>query len=241
MSQILFQVKCPHCEGTNVKKNGKKANGTQNFYCHPCHKQFQFAYLYKGADPRIKRQVRCMTFNGSGIRDIHRVLGVSIVGILMILRVWFKTLQEPLIEGHFKRVQIDEMWTFVKHRKQGKRWLWYAYDPDSGKILAFHIGKRNDSACKALMKKLSHLQIDSYRTDDWKSYKKHIPKEKHIIAKAKTTHIERRNRDFRTHLKRLCRETVCFSKKDDMHYGIIKAYIFLRNKFGSLVKAEHTF
>jgi len=24
-------------------------------------------------------------------------------------------------------------------------------------------------------------------------------------------------------------------------YGIIKAYIFLKNKFGSLVKAEHTF
>ena len=176
MSQILFQVKCPYCEGTNVKKNGIKANGTQNFYCQLCHKQFQFAYLYKGADPRIKRQVRCMTFNGSGIRDIHRVLGVSIVGILMILRVWFKTLEEPLIEGHFKRVQIDEMWTFVKHRKQGKRWLWYAYDPDSGKILAFHIGKRNDSACKALMKKLSHLQIDSYRTDDWKSYRDTLSK-----------------------------------------------------------------
>lgn len=91
------------------------------------------------------------------------------------------------------------------------------------------------------MKKLSHLQIDSYRTGDWKSYKKHIQLEKHIIAKAKTTHIERRNRDFRTHLKRLSRETVCTSKKDHMHDGIIKTYIFLRNKFGSLVKAEHTF
>ena len=109
MSQILFQVKCPHCEGTNVKKNGIKANGTQNFSCHPCYKQFQFAYHYKGADPRIKRQVRSMTFNGSGIRDIQRVLGVSIAGILMILRLWFKTLEEPQPKGHFKRVQIDEM------------------------------------------------------------------------------------------------------------------------------------
>jgi IS1 family transposase len=85
---------------------------------------------------------------------------------------------------------------FCKHRKQGKRWLWqpplpYAYDPGSGKILAFHIGKRNNSACKALMKTL----------------------EKHIIAKAETTHIERRNRDSRTQLKRLSRETVCFSKE----------------------------
>ena len=129
-----------------------------------------------------------MTLNGSGIRDIHRVLGISIVYILFILRVWFKTLNEPVIKGHFKRVQTD-----------------------------------------------------SFRTDDWKAYKKPIPPEKHIIPKTKITHIERRNRDFRTHLKRLCRETVCFSKKDDMHYGIIKAYIFVRNKFKTFVKEQHTF
>ena len=241
MYEILIQVLCPHCEGIKVKKNGKKDNGNQNFYCHPCHKQFQFLYKYKGADPRNKRLVRSMTLNGSGIPDIQRVLRLSIVCILFILRVWFKSLDEPIIEGHFKRVQIDEMWTFVKHRKDGKRWLWYAYDPDSRQILAFHIGKRNNSACKALLKKLSHLEIDSFRTDDWKPYKKNIPPEKHIITKAKTTHVERRNRDFRTHLKRLCRETVCFSKKDDMHYGIIKTYIHLRNKFKSLIFTEHTF
>jgi hypothetical protein len=61
-------------------------------------------YINIGADPRIKGQVRCMTFNGSGIRDIHRVLGGSIAGILIILRLWFKTSEEPLVEGHFKRV-----------------------------------------------------------------------------------------------------------------------------------------
>ena len=32
------------------------------------------------------------------------------------------------------------------------------------------------------MKKLSHLQIDSFRTDDWKSYKKHIPADKHTLS-----------------------------------------------------------
>jgi insertion element IS1 protein InsB len=79
------------------------------------------------------------------------------------------------------------------------------------------------------MKKLSHLPIETYCTDSWKSYKKYIPEEKHIISKRKTTHIERRNRDFRTHLKRLTRKTVCFSKKDDLHYGIIKTYIQHRN------------
>ena len=241
MCEILIQVICPHCEGTKVKKNGKKRNGNQNFYCHSCRKQLQVHYKNKGAGSKNKRLVRSMTLNCSGIRDIQRVLGISIVCILFILRVCFKTLDEPVVKGHFKRVQIDEMWTFVKHRKAGKRWLWYAYDADSGQILAFHIGKRNDAACKALFKKTKPLKNRFIQNRRLEVLQKHIPPEKHIISKTKTTHIERRNRDFRTHLKRLCRETVCFSKKDDMHYGIIKAYIFVRNKFENFVKKQHTF
>ncbi len=229
MCNVTIQVNCPHCKGSKVKKNGKKPTGKQNFYCNKCRKQFQYVYVYKGADPNIKGQVRSMTMNGSGIRDIQRVLGLSISCILFILRIWFKKIEEPICSGHYKEVQIDEFWSFVGHRKKGKRWVWYAYDKETMQILAFQIGKRNDKSCKALMKKMEHLEIDKYCTDDWGSYKKFIPADKHIVSKAKTTNIERRNRDFRTHLKRLARETVCFSKKDDMHYGIIKAYINYRN------------
>jgi insertion element IS1 protein InsB len=151
--------------------------------------------------------------NSSGIRDIQRVLGLSIVCILMILRRWFDELEEPIVSGHYKEVQIDEMWTFVKHRKGGKRWFWYAYDKETQQILAFHIAKRSDTACKKLIKKLSHLQIDKFCTDHWDAYKKNILAEKHVISKRKTTHIEPRNRDFRTHVKRLVRKTVCFSER----------------------------
>ncbi|MGB3778374.1 MAG: IS1 family transposase [Tunicatimonas sp.] len=63
----------------------------------------------------------------------------------------------------------------------------------------------------------------------WKSYKKYIPLEKHTISKKKTQKIERQNLNFRTHIKRLCRKTICFSKKDDMHFGYIKAYIWQKN------------
>jgi IS1 family transposase/transposase-like protein len=229
MCEITIQAKCPHCNCSKVKKNGIMVTGKQNFLCHICYKQFQYSYQYNGANPILKGQVYSMALNGSGIRDIHRVLKISIGCILLILRNWFKQNKEPCFKGSYKVVQIDEFWTFVKHRKQGKRWVWYAYDKESKQILAFQIGKRNDKSCKALLKKSSHLHIETYCTDSWKSYKKHIPKEKHIISKKKTTHIERRNRDFRTHLKRLARKTVCFSKKDDMHYGIIKTYIQHRN------------
>jgi IS1 family transposase/transposase-like protein len=229
MCEITIRVSCPHCQGTKVKKNGRKGTGKQIFYCRDCKRQFQYEYLYKGAGPSNKSRVRAMILNGSGIRDIHRVLQLSIVCILSILRKWFKQNKEPSYQGRYEQVQIDGFWTFVKHRKKGKHWVWYAYDKESGKIPAFQIGKRNDNSCKALLQKLSHLDIGTYCTDSWKSYKKYIPIERHVISKRKTTHIERKNRDFRTHLKKLCRKTTCFSKKDDMHYGIIKTYIQYRN------------
>jgi transposase-like protein len=52
--KVLTKVNCPHCQGTKVVKNGHKKDGTQNFLCKPCGKQFQQAYRYKGADPKTK-------------------------------------------------------------------------------------------------------------------------------------------------------------------------------------------
>lgn len=97
MYEITIKVGCPHCEATKVKKNGVKKNGNQNFLCHNCKKQFQFHYKNQGANPRNQRLVRAMAMNGngSGIRDTQRVLKISIVCILFILRQWFKTLEEP--------------------------------------------------------------------------------------------------------------------------------------------------
>lgn len=207
----------------------KQATQKQNFYCNSCSKQFQFEYQNKGADPRIKREIPRMAMRSSGIRDIANILKISAVTVILVLRIWFKTQKEPEFEGTYDNVILDEFWSWVGNRKKGKRWVWYAYCADTGKILAFQIGKRNDATCKKLFKKLEHLTINHYYTDDWKCYKKYIPSEKHNISKKKTQKIERQNLNFRTHIKRLCRRTICFSKKDDMHYGFIKAYIGLKN------------
>ena len=70
----------------------------------------------------------------------------------MVLRKWFSSVSEPNFTGNYKEVQLDEFWSFVKHRKQGKRWVWYAFDKETGAILAFQIGKRNDATCRKLMR-----------------------------------------------------------------------------------------
>jgi len=226
---VQVKVYCPHCQSGKVKKNGIKKTGKQNFYCHDCKKQFQFEYVYQGADPRVKKKISSMSMCGSGIRYIANVLNISAVTVIVSLRLWFSSLKEPVKKGHFEHVIIDEFWSWVGKRKEGKRWVWYAYCADTRKVLAFQIGKRNDATCKKLIKKLGHLDIGTFYTDDWKSYKKNIPWDKHVISKKKTQKIERQNLNFRIHIKRLHRRAICFSKKDDMHFGFIKAYVHLIN------------
>ena len=46
-----------------------------------------------------------------------------------------------------------------------------------------------------------------------------------VISKAYTWKIERLNLTFRTHLKRLCRKTICFSKSEQVHDKLIGIYI----------------
>jgi len=73
-------VRCPHCRSEEVVKYGTASNGKERFRCQqagPCGRTFIRAYEYPGRTPEVKRQIVEMTLNGSGIRDIARVLQVS--------------------------------------------------------------------------------------------------------------------------------------------------------------------
>ncbi len=87
------------------------------------------------------------------------------------------------------------------------------------------LGRRTDCSCRQLFEKLSGCAVENFYTDDWQSYAKTLPVERHTISKAETLNIERHNLNFRTHLKRLHRRTICFSKSDEMHAAIIKLYV----------------
>jgi IS1 family transposase len=55
---------------------------------------------------------------------------------------------------------------------------------------------------------------DSYLSsaEDKQAYAKLLPAKRHQVGKAGTRHIERHNLNFRTHVKRLQRRTICYSK-----------------------------
>jgi transposase-like protein len=73
-------VRCPHCQGSAVVKYGTASNGKARYRCQQdarCGRTFLQMYAYPGCVPAVKRQMVEMTLNGSGIRDIARVLQVG--------------------------------------------------------------------------------------------------------------------------------------------------------------------
>ena len=77
---VLEPVECPVCGGTHVIKHGKSEEGKQRYLCQDqgCRgKTFIRDYSDLGRLSQIKEQIIEMSLNGSGIRDIARVLKIS--------------------------------------------------------------------------------------------------------------------------------------------------------------------
>jgi transposase-like protein len=77
---VLIAVLCPYCQSDQIIKRGKTETGKQRYRCQnpDCpHQSFVLNPTYKGRLPDVKAQVIDMSLNGSGIRDIARVLKIS--------------------------------------------------------------------------------------------------------------------------------------------------------------------
>ena len=120
--------------------------------------------------------------------------------------------------------EADEFWSYVGN-KTNQRWTWYAMDKKSGIILAWVNGKRTDASFQKLLTLLKNTPIAQYYTDDWGAYDRLLPKGLHTVGKDLTWKIERKNLNFRTHIKRLNRKTICFSKNEQIHDNVIGMYI----------------
>jgi insertion element IS1 protein InsB len=84
-----LQIRCPTCQSTDVIKHGITAQGKQRYRCKnlSCSSQtFLVEYSHQGRVPAVKQQILEMTLNGSGIRDIARVLHISPTTVIEALK-----------------------------------------------------------------------------------------------------------------------------------------------------------
>ena len=155
--------------------------------------------------PRMRSLILPMTMNGSGIRDISRVLGISTNMAFNLIRQAAQKVAEPTVPRLIADLELDGFWSFVEKKKQ-QRWTWLAFAPKRKRVTAFVSGRRTDRNCATLLKKLACARVTCFHTGRWESYLKLLPEKNHLVGKEGTRNIERYNLNFRPHVKRLRRQ-----------------------------------
>ena len=82
--------------------------------------------------------------------------------------------------------------------------------------MAWVLGNRDTATFRRLYEKVKHLKNCKFYTDDWKVFKKVLPKNRHIVGKQHTYSIEQDNSNTRHHLGRFTRRTKIVSQKIEM-------------------------
>lgn len=79
---ITVIIKCRFCGSTNLVKNGHNPEDKQRCLCKDCKRTFQIEYSYNACKEGEKPTILKMSHNGSGIRDIARVLQINTKTVL---------------------------------------------------------------------------------------------------------------------------------------------------------------
>ena len=227
---IKIELKCPHCQSPTIVRNGKKRNHTQNYLCKTCRTQFicDHERTYNGTLSTIVDSIKLMFVRGVGIRDISVILKISIGKVLKTLKSTKYQIQPA--KTHYRCLEIDEFWTYVG-RKTNKIWLIYAYERESGEIVAYVWGKRDLRTAKKLRRRLKRLGItyDHIAIDKWESFVTAFEEDKELVGKEYTGGIEGNNCRLRHRIRRVFRRTCCFSKKVFNHWKAFSMAFFYIN------------
>ncbi|HDS1238263.1 IS1 family transposase [Pluralibacter gergoviae] len=220
-------VHCPRCQSAQVYRHGQNPKGHDRFRCSDCHRVFQLTYAYEARKSGIKEQITEMVFNGTGVHDTARTLKI---GINTAIRTFKKLApmrirSSPVAHADVALIcELDEQWSFVGSKGR-QHWPWYAYNTKTGGVLAYTFGPRTDETCRELLALLTPFNIGMITSDDWGSYGREVPKDKHLTGKIFTQRIERNNLTLRTRIKRLVRKAIGFSRSVEIHEKVIGAFI----------------
>ncbi|MDO5357406.1 MAG: IS1 family transposase, partial [Conchiformibius sp.] len=139
--KIPITLKCPRCQGLNIKKNGFNGNRKQKYDCKICKRCFigDHALNNKGCHSQSDSMIWRMSAYGNGIRAICSITAYSRDKVQAALSSHHQITPK---QKHYDTLQIDEFHTFFGNKKN-KVWLIYAYHAKTSEIVAFVWGKRD--------------------------------------------------------------------------------------------------
>jgi insertion element IS1 protein InsB len=217
-------MECKYC-GQRCQKWGSQKTGRQRYYCKGCCKTQQATYRNNGCQKGTGQQICQLLCESVSIRGIGRVLRIAVSTVLRKILLAANQIAKPPVPQHRAAFELDEVRTYVKH-KGNDCWIAYAICPYSKTVIDFAVGKRNKRVLRQVVNTLLLSGVHFIKTDKLNIYQSLIPPTIHITAVYNTNHIERNNLNLRTHLKRLGRRTICFSKSRAMLEACMRIYFW---------------
>ena len=96
--------------------------------------------------------------------------------------------------------------------KKNKLWSWKAYCRDTGQLVDWECGNRDQDTLAKLMARLRRWSVRFFYTDEWAVYPKEIAEARLIQGKQGTVAIERNNSRQRHWFARFRRKCLLVSK-----------------------------
>lgn len=159
-----------------------------------------------------------------GIRSMARLLTIGQCTVIRrIRRIAAGISKPPIAIG--KEYEVDEMCTIVGS-KQRMAWIVIAQEKNSGRVMDFYVGARMLRTLRMVINTLLLAQPVAIHTDRLAHYQSLVPAQVHQKYPHGTNHVERLNLTLRTHLKRLGRRTICFSKRTDVLVSCLAIYFW---------------
>src|SRR6185437_4385213 len=210
------------CSGKTVKHGS--IQGRQRYQCKSCKSTFMGMYINKACHIAINRSIVDHVKEGCGIRSIARLLSISADTVLRRIKYIAGHIKKPIIS--IGRIyEVDELKTYIKNQCRDY-WVIYALDKQSGQVVDLKVGKRTTANLQRVTDTLLLSKYKQIYTDGLSIYRQIIPPLIHTVTRYGTNKIERKNLNLRTHLKRLNRKTICFSKSLLMLEACLKIYFW---------------
>ena len=105
---------CPRCSHDICVKAGKIIS-RQRYKCKACN--YHYTVLDRDTHKARKRQALMLYLEGLGFRSIGRLLNVSHVSIYNWIKAFGQTLDKIKSSAEIEVVEMDEIHTYISHKK----------------------------------------------------------------------------------------------------------------------------